>query len=194
MGGPRELKEGMSNLFTGKLTQLVAYDPDRAGELLAKWYQDSEFTRFYDFPPVRPRNAKKTQQRFREQASNPNAIQFHIETLASPQIIGECDLEMNHINHREAFVAIGIGEREYWGKGYGSDAMQILLRFGFQEWNLHRIALSAFDYNPRAIRSYEKVGFKHEGQIRGHLKRGGTRHNSVNLGILRTEWEALAGQ
>ncbi len=183
----------MNNLLLGKLTRLVAFDPDRGGELTAKWYHDSEFSRMYDFPPVRPRNANKTQERFRERANknHPNLVEFHIETLHEPQIIGECELEVNHTNHREAFVAIGIGEREFWSKGYGSDAMRILLRFGFQEWNLHRIALSAFDYNPRAIRSYEKVGFKHEGRIREHLRRGRERHDSVNLGILRSEWDAL---
>jgi RimJ/RimL family protein N-acetyltransferase len=185
----------MSNLLTGKLTRLIAFDPDKAGELVAKWNRDSEFSRLYDFPPVRPRDLKRTQERFREQASplKPDTIPFHIETIENPQIIGECELEVVSRVHGWAEVAIGIGEREYWGKGYGSDAMGILLRFGFQELNLHRIALSAFEYNPRAIRSYEKVGFKREGQIRGHLKRGGARHNSVNLGILRSEWEALAG-
>lgn len=182
----------MSPLLTGTFVRLVAFDPDRAGELLAKWYRDTEFVRYYDFPAARPWNAQKAQDKFRKQAAedNPNDVQFHIETLRDPQVIGECELEKNAGQHGEAFVSIGLGDRAYWGKGYGSDAIQCLLRFAFLEWNLHRIALSAFSYNPRAIRAYEKVGFINEGRVRGHLKRGGERHDSVYLGILRTEWEA----
>jgi RimJ/RimL family protein N-acetyltransferase len=182
----------MTDPFTGSLVKLIAFDPERGGELTAKWYRDSEFARYYDFPPVRPRNLKRAQEKFREDEghNNPNAARFHIQALTDGQVIGECELEMNAALHREAFAAIGIGDRAYWGRGYGTDAMQCLLKFGFLEWNLHRIALSAFAYNPRAIRSYEKVGFKMEGRVRGHLKRDGQRHDSVYMGILRTEWEA----
>jgi RimJ/RimL family protein N-acetyltransferase len=183
----------MNELWTGKLTRLVAFDPDRGAELTAEWYRDSEFSRYYDFPPVHPRDAKRTQERYREHESksNPNYVRFHIEALEQGRVIGECDLDVTDSNHCEAFVGIGIGERDFWGKGYGSDAMALLLAYGFREMNLHRIALGVFAYNPRAIRSYEKVGFRFEGRMRGLINRGGERHDSITLGILRTEWDAL---
>lgn len=178
-------------LLTGQLTRLVAYDPERAGELLAQWYQDTEFSRDYDFPPVRPRDAARMQARLREQHTRipPALIQFHIAVLKDEYIIGECELEMNSGAHGEAYAAIGIGERAYWGKGYGTDAMKLLLGFGFREWNLHRVSLLVFGYNPRAMRSYEKCGFRVEGRIRQQLQRGGARHDSFVMGILRAEWE-----
>jgi RimJ/RimL family protein N-acetyltransferase len=57
--------------------------------------------------------------------------------------------------------------------------------------NLNRVNLNVFEYNPRAIRSYEKVGFKHEGVVRDWMAREGKRWNVVFMGILRREWEAL---
>jgi len=57
------------------------------------------------------------------------------------------------------------------------------------ELNLHRVSLDVFEYNPRAIRSYEKVGFKHEGRVRQALNRDGRRWDILYMGILREEWE-----
>ena len=178
-------------LFTGKLTRLVAYDPDRAAELHAQWYRDSEFSRNYDFPPVRPRDAKRTQERFRQHAAqlNPDSISFQIQALDSEQIIGECELERMRESLHDAYVSIGIGERAYWGRGFGTDAMRLMLAFGFNEWNLHRITLSVFGYNARAIRSYEKAGFVMEGRMRQRLKRDGKRWDDVTMGFLRADWE-----
>ena len=84
-----------------------------------------------------------------------------------------------------------MGEPEFWGKGYGSDAMNVILRFGFRQLNLNRVNLNVFEYNPRAIRSYEKVGFQIEGRERQWIAREGKRWDIIYMGILRREWEAL---
>ena len=88
-------------------------------------------------------------------------------------------------------MAIGIGEQDNWSKGYGSDAMRLMLRYGFTELNLHRMSLTVFEQNPRGIRSYEKCGFKHEGRIRDFLLRDGQRSDMLHMGILRQEWDRL---
>lgn len=182
----------MENLWTGKRVRLTAFDPDIGGELLAKWYADSEFTRLYDLPPVMVKDTKRTQAALREQAggTNPQVARFLIQTLANEQFIGEGELERNLPTYDEAFVSIGLGDRAFWGKGYGTEAMDLLLRHGFCEWNVHRISLSVYAYNPRAIRSYEKIGMKHEGRRRAQLLRGGARFDMLYMGILRREWEA----
>jgi RimJ/RimL family protein N-acetyltransferase len=89
---------------------------------------------------------------------------------------------------RDAFVGLGIGEIEYWSKGYGTDIMNVLLRYAFTEINLKRVTLSVFEYNPRAIRSYEKAGFCHEKRRRRALNREGQRWDELYMGILREEW------
>ena len=68
--------------------------------------------------------------------------------------------------------------------------MNILLRYAFTELNLWRVSLGVFEYNPRAIRSYEKVGFQHEGRSRKHLNHEGKRWDIFFMGILRDEWLA----
>ena len=92
---------------------------------------------------------------------------------------------------RDAFVGLGIGETEYWSKGYGTDVMNVLLRFAFTEINLKRVTLTVFEYNPRAVRSYEKAGFRHEGRLRDLLYREGRRWDNLFMGILREEWLEL---
>ncbi len=88
----------------------------------------------------------------------------------------------------------GLATAQSWGKGYGTDAMRVILRYGFTELNLKRITLGVFGYNARAIRSYEKAGFTVEGRMRKALYRDGSRADIVFMGILRDEWQALNGE
>jgi RimJ/RimL family protein N-acetyltransferase len=93
--------------------------------------------------------------------------------------------------HGDAFVGIGIGESDHWGKGFGSDAMRVLLRYGFLELGLHRVSLNVFSYNERAIRSYQKVGFVVEGISKNAILREGKRWDMIWMGILLDEWKSL---
>ena len=91
-----------------------------------------------------------------------------------------------------AFVGIGIGETDYRGKGYGTDAMRLILRYAFEALHLRRVSLDVFEYNQRAYRSYIKAGFVEEGRARQYLHRDGRRWDLIYMGILREEW--LAGR
>ena len=88
---------------------------------------------------------------------------FAIRTLSDDRLIGDIGVWIESWAHGEAWVGIGLGERDYWGNGYGTDAMRLMLRFAFDELNLQRVSLGVYAYNPRAIRSYEKAGFRREG-------------------------------
>jgi len=90
-----------------------------------------------------------------------------------------------------AGVGIAIGEKSMWGKGWGTDAMNALLDFGFGEVRLERIWLDVYDFNKRARRSYEKSGFSVEGiQRRAHFSEG-KYQDVVLMSILRDDWLAL---
>jgi len=95
-----------------------------------------------------------------------------------------------HIDHknRNAECIIDIGEKAYWGKGYGAEGMELLLDYAFLELNLHRISLRVFSFNERAIHLYKKLGFELEGKSREALFRDGKWYDMIHMGILQKEY------
>lgn len=113
---------------------------------------------------------------------------FAIETLEDGRYIGGCGI--NHINWKNSVITVGIfiGDKNYWGKGYGTDAMKTLVKFIFEQMNINKIKLQVFSFNERAIKSYEKCGFKVEGILRKEIFRDGKYHDEIIMGLLREEW------
>ncbi|GAA0126244.1 MULTISPECIES: GNAT family protein [Clostridium] len=113
---------------------------------------------------------------------------FAIETLEDNQYIGGCGI--NKIDWKNSVVVIGIfiGDKEYWNKGYGTDAINILIKFIFEQMNIRKIKLQVFSFNERAIRAYEKCGFKREGVLRQEIFRDGRYHDEIIMGLLRQEY------
>lgn len=95
---------------------------------------------------------------------------------------------------RSAEVGIMIGNKNYWNKGYGTEAMQLLLQHGFETLNLHRIMLRVYDYNKRAIRAYQKAGFVEEGRMRQSMYQEGKYYDTVIMSVLRNEWDGRQPQ
>ncbi|MDG5471388.1 GNAT family protein [Jeotgalibacillus sp. ET6] len=91
--------------------------------------------------------------------------------------------------NRNAEAIIDIGEKEYWGKGYGSEAFSLLLNYAFQELNLHRVSLKVFSFNEKAINLYKKLGFNEEGISRQSLFRNGQWNDIIHMGILKEEYD-----
>jgi RimJ/RimL family protein N-acetyltransferase len=178
------------SMLTGTLVRLAALEPKALAEAINRWDRDSEFRRLLDADPANQYSLKKlTDLCQKEQVDEPRAgYTFGVHTLQGDQLVGFTGLEGHLIPHGEAFVGIGIGDRDIWGKGYGTDAMKVILRFAFQELNLRRVALDTFEYNPRAICSYEKAGFVYEGRVRQFLNREGQRWDMIFMGIMREEW------
>jgi RimJ/RimL family protein N-acetyltransferase len=81
-----------------------------------------------------------------------------------------------------------IGEKEYWDQGYGTDAIETLLRYVFEELNMNRVYLIADERNTRAIHCYEKIGFRREGLLRQNRHKDGTYTNDVEMSLLQEEW------
>ena len=86
-------------------------------------------------------------------------------------------------------MAIGIGELKFRGKGYGSDALRLIFRYGFDELNLNRIGLNVISYNARAVRCYTRVGFQVEGSLRESVLRDGQKYDQILMSILRNEYQ-----
>ncbi|MDY7222680.1 GNAT family protein [Halalkalibacterium halodurans] len=144
-------------------------------------------------------------------STNPNLDQYSLEEtldFVETIILGSSSSKAYMIHEKEMDVTIGItslinidyknrnaeciidiGEKTYWGKGYGFEALRLLLNYAFLEMNLHRVSLRVFSFNKKAIRLYEKLGFKHEGTSRQCLYRYGQWHDIVHMGILKDEYK-----
>lgn len=113
--------------------------------------------------------------------------QFIIEVMEGQKAIGWVGLHDASPEDRAAELGIAIGEPEFLDGGYGTDAMRVACRYGFEMMNLHRIALTVYDWNVRATRVYEKVGFRREGVIRDGIFKAGRWNDLVYMGLLRGE-------
>lgn len=180
------------DLYTGKLVRLKAVDSQKLAEALTRWGRDSEYWRLLSTGPAGQYTLKGTKEWLDKSLEKdpPSELIFQIHTLEDDRLIGESGFDGIRWQHGDTFIGIGLGERDDWGKGYGTDAMRVMLRYAFTELNLHRVSLDAFAYNPRAIRSYEKVGFKQEGRARQFMLREGRRWDLIFMGITRFDWQA----
>lgn len=110
------------------------------------------------------------------------------------KFIGQCSLRnVDHVA-RTWELGIAIGDRRYWGKGYGREAIELVLAFAFRYRNMHRIWLTTSASNERALRAYRACGFIEEGRQRQHVWVDGRYDDLVFMGILREEWEAGSGR
>lgn len=181
-----------NNLFRGEKVDLTMADPDILAGLLSRWYRNSAYSRLADFGPSPFSSVKATKESLeKELLEEPlKFTYFLIRSLEDQRVVGEIGLNEFKYAHRGTFVGISIGDPKDWGKGYGTDAMRILLRYAFIELNLHQVTLLVFEYNPRAIRSYEKAGFRVRGRMRKVVNRDGRRWDAIAMSIIRQEWNA----
>jgi RimJ/RimL family protein N-acetyltransferase len=173
-------------MFRGERVWLRAIEPADVTEVPVG---DAELAHFAGFK--RP-FSRAEQERFATKisAQGDAGYQFAICELGSDRAIGSVGLRDIDRLDGAAEVAIFLADRATWGRGLGTDAMLALLDFAFGELRLERVWLRVFDYNPRAIRSYEKAGFRTDAVLRHDRFHRGRHHDTHLMAILRAEWEA----
>ncbi len=182
----------MKDIYRGSLVRLADESPESLARAFVKWDRDTEQHRLADSDPAQLWSEKKLKELIEKRAEkNTQSFRFAIRTLADDRLIGGVGLWVASWVHAETWLGISIGERDYWGKGYGTDAMRLAVQYAFVELNFRRVSLGLHAYNERALKSYQKVGFKLEGRMRGEGLRDGVRYDSLWMGILREEWLGL---
>jgi RimJ/RimL family protein N-acetyltransferase len=176
-----------SNLLQGSRVRLTALSTDDL-PTIASWHQDAGFARLFDARPAAPKTIGMLDHWLDEYNRANNGFVFAIRPLGEETLIGFIEIEGIMWVHRHAWLSIAIGESAHQGRGYGAEALRLALQFAFQELNLHRVQLTVFSYNLRAIALYEKLGFMREGVYREHLQRDGKRHDMYLYGLLCDEW------
>ena len=138
-----------------------------------------------------PLNAVQERRFIEDRPADGSDYMFGIVVKGDGTLVGTCGLHQVRQADRKATFGLLIGERDQQCRGYGGEATRLAVRFGFEELNLNRIALSVFDFNPRAIRIYERAGFTFEGRFRQACYRHGRYHDELRYAILREDWERL---
>jgi RimJ/RimL family protein N-acetyltransferase len=176
------------NIFVGQQVRLTALTQDDLNTV-ALWYQDAGYLRLLDAAVAKPKSRGELQRWLTQAHEARDGFVFGIRRLEVDALIGYVELDGILWNQQTGFIALGIGERDNWDRGYGTEALQLAMRFAFDELNLHRVSLNVFSYNRRAMALYEKLGFRQEGLQREVVQRDGRRHDLVWYGLLRREWE-----
>jgi RimJ/RimL family protein N-acetyltransferase len=158
-------------------------------ELYLKWFNDPEITQYLSmFRPI----TRMWEEDWIENLKNrDDTIAFAINITEENDIeklIGNCGLHAIDWKNRVAEVGITIGEKEYQNKGYGTEAMEMLIEYGFKTVNLNRIQLRVYEFNIGAIKSYNKIGFVEEGRMRQAIFINGKYHDVIFMSILQEEW------
>ncbi|MEG0238103.1 MAG: GNAT family protein [Clostridium sp.] len=121
-------------------------------------------------------------------ATKEQTYDFAIEELENGKVIGGCSINESSIKNRNCVIGIMIGDKNYWGKGYGFDALSILIKFIFEECNMEKIKLSVFELNPRAKACYKKLGFKEEGILKNEIYREGKYYDVTLMAIFKEDY------
>jgi RimJ/RimL family protein N-acetyltransferase len=156
-------------------------------EIYTRWVNDIDVSLGVTFASVlvTPEQEKEILEKLSQAEYN-----FAIVELKKDELIG--NIGFTHIDYinRTAEMGIFIGNKNYWGKGYGVEAIELLLDFGFNILNLHNINLKVFSYNKPAIKCYQKVGFKEVGRLRETKQIAGQKFDHIIMDILENEYKS----
>jgi RimJ/RimL family protein N-acetyltransferase len=154
-----------------------------------RWYRDPELARLTRYS-LRPMSDDEIDRFFHGRLMSPESVAYAIDVRETGRLIGLTTFSNLDPENSSVMFHITIGEPDAWGKGYGTEATQLMLSLAFGHIGLNRVGLSVFGFNERAIRSYQKAGFQIEGRAREAIVRDGEHWDELTMGILAPEWRA----
>ena len=181
-----------SQLFEGQDIRFGPIDYDKDPEVEALWTHDSDFMRMMEVSPARPLSAAMLKKQYekleKKMEEDKNMYYFAIRAKADDRLIGRAVIQWIEWSNGSGFIRLGIGAAQDRYKGYGSQAMKMLLRFGFGELNLFRLSAIVPEYNTAAIGLLNKFDFVEEVRRRQSVERDTKRWDLLVFGLLSDEW------
>ncbi|MCT4598265.1 MAG: GNAT family N-acetyltransferase [Vallitalea sp.] len=174
-------------MYNGKLVRLREYRKSDIDTVLQ--YINDEEVKENLIPGIPFPYTREDEEKWLESnTAMKDTYNFAIETLEDKIYLGGCGINEVDWKNSKVIIGIFIGNKDYWNKGYGTDAMNVLIRFIFNEMNINKIKLCVYSFNKRAIRCYEKCGFIQEGILRQELYRNGKYHDEIEMAILKEDY------
>ena len=180
-------------MLSGKHIRLRAIEREDLARFVV-WLNDPEVRR--NLQIFQPLSLAQEEEWFKNILQRPveeQPLVIEIQNTEEWQAVGNVGLFAIRDADRAAEIGIFIGEKKFWGQGYGTEVMGLMLKHGFNELNLNRIFLRVYATNTRAIRSYEKAGFKQEGLLRQDHFMDGKYIDVLLMSVLRSEWKEVKG-
>ena len=187
-----------TQLFEGKLVRLAPIDHEKDPEVESRWTHDLYLLRALYRQPAMPQSIAQIKKKYeaieKEVDESKKLFHFMIRDKQDGRLLGFVRIEGIEWSHGTSKLKLAIGDPADRGKGYGGEALQLMLRFAFSELNLYRVAAVVVEDNPEALKFFQRCGFVEEVRRRKAILRDGQAWDSIHLGILRDEWMAIHGK
>lgn len=137
-----------------------------------------------------PQSLARLQAEFDQEAAKGgrDGMRFAIE--AAGEFIGHCGLFNLNSTAGTCELGITIGEKKYWGQGYGSESIRLLIEYAFRYQNFRKVWLHVHAANDRAVTAYRSCSFVEEGRLRAHVWSNGVYDDLLVMGLLRGDWRS----
>ena len=168
----------------GEKVYLRALEASDINENYLSWINDAEVTKYMTTGRF-PSNMEKLVEYYQHRTASSNHVIFAIIDKESDRHIG--NITLNNINwvNRTADSGIMIGEKDFWGKGYGTEAIRLVSDYAFKRLNLHKVTAGIVAIHQASIKAFEKAGFEIEGQAKSQFFLDGQYYDSLYLGITK---------
>jgi RimJ/RimL family protein N-acetyltransferase len=187
-----------TQLFVGKLICLGPIDHEKDPDVESRWTHDLTFMRAMDRKPALPQSVAQMKKKYeaieKDVEESKRLFHFTIRGKEDDRLLGYARIEWIEWTHGTGNLKLAIGDPADRNKGYGSDALELMLRFAFLELNFYRLSAIVGEDNPGAFRFFLRHAFVEEVRRRKSILRDGQTWDLVHFGILRDEWLAGTGK
>ena len=184
-----------TQLFEGKLVRLAPIDHEKDPEVESRWTHDLNLLRALYRQPAMPQSIAQIKKKYeaieKEVDESKKLFHFMIRDKQDGRLLGFVRIDGIEWSHGTGSLKLAIGDPLDRGKGYGSEALWLTLRFAFTELNLYRLSAVVVEDNPGALKFFQRYGFVEEVRRRKAILRDGKAWDSIHLGILCDEWQAM---
>ena len=176
-----------SPFIVGKKLYLRGLEKDDLRGNMFRWANDSEVT-YYIYTGLMPNSIELMEEEYNRLIRSDKDVIFAICDKKTDTHIGNVGLYTINWIARSVEYRIIIGEKKFWGKGYGTESARLVIDYGFNKLNLNKIWLGVNAENKAAVKSYKNAGFAHEGVLREEIYRNGKYYDAIRMSILRKEY------